>query len=751
MSNEEFSQSKLLRVAIVFILILICSRNTLIASNDTQLSTDEILLLMTPEELIGQVFILEFYKTPDAKGWGSPPNLKDLIKDYKVGGVILIAGNENFYNNGNDSTPNQVVSLTNELQNIANISNVPKGSKNLFLPLIIAVDHEGDGWPYTRLRDGLTQLPSNMAINATWNEEYSESVGKIVGTEMKSLGINMLLGPVVDVLDRPRPTGKGDMGVRIMGSNPEWIGRLGRAYVRGVHLGSMDEGKRPRVATVIKHFPGHGGSNRLPDYDIGVIYKNIDELRQMELVPFAHIVKIIENDLMGVSDAILTSHIIYGVGQQTKPVSLDPIGMKALLDLKEFSSWHTSGGIIVSDSLGVKALRKQKNFSYQKTAYDALMAGNDLLVIADWNMYSRMKRSLIYFRSEYDKNPDFRKRIKSAARKVIELKKKLYYNFEVENVLVNPIAITQKLNKNKDTNNELIRRIAQDALTLIHPKSINMLPSQPSKTDRIVVITNVKMARDCYDKNNKSCESFEVLSKNAIEEKIVKLYGPEATDQINPDFISSWTFNDLYKLLHTDAIEGDIAVLQNELNITQLIIFALVDWLPRRKKTDEAINEFLDQLSNNSSKAKIIAIAYGSPYYLDSTYIRKLDAYFAIYSKIDSFVEISVRAIFRDLQPKGYSPVNIGGYNVSKYVDQLKNNNKNLNQETSSPERTTDTKPLTVKDIDNKKESDEKFKFWTKVMDNITQIVLAIVGIIGTIVVAIIQKKKSTNGPKTSG
>jgi len=720
-------------------MLLLFSSN-LTASSNNKLSTDEILLRMTPEELIGQVFMLEFYKTPDSKGWGGPPNLKDLIVKYKVGGVILISGNENFVNSKDKSTPDQVVNLTNELQNIANSSNNTNSSSNTFLPLLIAVDHEGDGWPYTRLRTGFSPLPSNMAINATWNEKHSESMGKIVGAEMKALGINMLLGPVVDVLDRPRPTGKGDMGVRIMGSNAEWVGRLGKAYVRGVHLGSMDNEMRPRVSTVIKHFPGHGGSNRLPDYDVGVINKDIEELQKTELVPFAHIANQTNNDPLGVSDAIMTSHIIYGVGQQTKPVSLDPSGMKALLDLSEFSSWHSSGGVIISDSLGAKALKKQKNFSYQKTAYDALMAGNDLLIIADWNRYSRMEKALKYFRSEYDKNSDFRNRIKSAARKVIGLKRNLYKNFELESVLVNPAIINKKLNREEDK--ELIRKIAQDAITLIHPKSINLLPIPPSKSDRITVITNAKKGRDCYDDKNKSCEKFEVLGKNIIEEKIVKLYGPEAADQINPDLISSWTFEELHKLLEVGASSKDISVLQEELKNSQFIIFGLVDWLPR-EKTDEAINKFLDQVSLITS-AKIIAIAYGAPYYLDSTFIRKLDAYYAAYSKIDPFVEMSVRAIFKDLIPKGISPVDIAGHIVEKHVAQLR---KKESTDVSLAIRTSDEQQndapntetiITPKNI-AKTKNDDGFKLWSKLLDNLTQIIIAIIGIFGAIIVAKIQ------------
>ena len=57
--------------------------------------------------------------------------------------------------------------------------------------------------------------------------------GEIVGRELSAAGINMLLGPVVDVLDNPRSGGSGDIGIRSFGGNAAWVGQLGRAYVAG--------------------------------------------------------------------------------------------------------------------------------------------------------------------------------------------------------------------------------------------------------------------------------------------------------------------------------------------------------------------------------------------------------------------------------------------------------------------------------------------------------------------------------------
>lgn len=221
---------------------------------------------------------------------------------------------------------------------------------------MIAIDHEGDGYPYTRLRNGFTPLPSAMAIGATWEPAYAEAVGEIVGRELAAVGINTLLGPAVDVLNNPRLSSRGDLGVRTFGGDPFWVGEMGRAYIRGVHRGSSG-----RMLTVAKHFPGHGGSDRLPDDEVATVDKSFQELRRIELPPFLAVTHMDGKDRSATTDALMTSHIRYrgfqgDIRQFTPPISFDPEGMEQLMSLPGFASWR-EWGLIVSDSLGVDAVR----------------------------------------------------------------------------------------------------------------------------------------------------------------------------------------------------------------------------------------------------------------------------------------------------------------------------------------------------------------------------------------------------------
>ncbi|NJN96173.1 MAG: glycoside hydrolase family 3 protein [Anaerolineales bacterium] len=227
----------------------------------------ELMSRMSVEDKVGQLFLVPFSGSnanPDA-------DIFMLLTEYKVGGVILLASNSNFNNDA--SAPRQIAELTNSLKTISFNTNG--------IPLFVAIDQEGDAYPYTRITGGVTPIPSQMALGATWDTAKAEAVGQIVGEELRAMGINLVLGPGLDVLNDPRPTGAGDIGIRVFGGDPFWVSQMGRAYIRGVHLGSGGQ-----VATVAKHFPGHGGSDRLPDLEVATVDKSLQELQRIELPPF---------------------------------------------------------------------------------------------------------------------------------------------------------------------------------------------------------------------------------------------------------------------------------------------------------------------------------------------------------------------------------------------------------------------------------------------------------------------------------
>jgi len=617
---------------------------------------------MTVEEKVGQLFLVAFV----GRALDPASDIARFIGQYKIGGVVLLASNRNFDNNEN--TPAQVAELTNGLQTL----NFTTGSG---IPLFIAVDHEGDGYPYTRITGGVTPLPNPMAIGATWRPEYAEAVGEITGRELAAMGVNLLLGPDVDVLNNPRPTGRGDIGTRTFGGDPYWVGLLGRAYIRGVHRGS-----KGRVATVAKHFPGHGGSDRLPDEEVATVDKSLQELKRIELPPFFAITRRDEGDDLATTDALMSSHIRYrgfqgNIRQFTAPISFDAQGMRTILGLPEFAAWRERG-LIVSDALGVPAVRKYydpelRTFPHKQIAREAFLAGNDLLTLAQFDLRDHwpdqvrnIQETIIYFQEEYRTNPDFAARVDEAVARILHLKRRLYPQFTLEAILVDPAVALQIAGQGQ----EQVYEIAQQALTLLYPHPEDLrenLPAPPRYDEDILIFTDARQVRECFSED---CPYFSPLPVDALEQAILRLYGPEGTGQIDPTRIHSYSFTQLKEFLSNplNGGTGQTAEIGRLIREAEWIIIAMQDVNLERYPASDAVHLFLAQVGRPLYAARLVVFAFNAPYYLDTTEVSKLSAYFGLYSKVEPFVEIAARTLFGELTPQGAPPVTVEsiGYNL---------------------------------------------------------------------------------------
>jgi beta-N-acetylhexosaminidase len=621
--------------------------------SDLDARVDALFSSMTVEEKVGQLFLVAFVGNDPSPG----SDVAQLVRQDYVGGVVLLASNSNFRNSSD--TPHQVAELANQIQALA----MGSGAQ---VPLFVAVDHEGDGYPYTRITGGTTPLPNAMAIGATWDPDNARAVGQIAGRELAAMGINLLLGPAVDVLNTPRPSGSGDIGTRSFGGDPWWVGRMGRAYIEGVHQGS--EG---RVATVAKHFPGHGGSDRLPDEEVATVDKSLQELKRIELAPFFAVTQDGESASgqspgEGQTDALMSSHLRYrgfqgNIRQFTAPISFDPEGMDAILSLEEFAEWRPTG-LMVSDSLGVPAVRKYfdptlTSFPHRRIAKEALLAGNDLLLLSQFDLnnvwadqFLNIRDTVSFFRDEYRANPAFAARVDEAVVKILRLKLRLYPELALRAVQIDPDTALQVCGRGT----EITQRIASQALTLLYPDP-NALPAPPRRGERILIFTETRPVRECF---TDQCQTFSPLSQTAVEEAILRIYGAEGTGQVDPEDITSLPFGQLKAFLTGGEVEPDIGSLLQQ---ADWILFAQQDLNPTKGPNSDAVKLFLNHNLSTTYNAKLVVLAFSAPYYLDMTEISKLSLYLAAYSKIDPFVEAAVRALFGEVTPQGVSPVDIQG------------------------------------------------------------------------------------------
>ncbi len=679
---------------------------------------DALIANMTVEERVGQLFLVAF------AGNQAPAqsDVARLVQTYRVGGVILLPANGNFSNTGN--TPKQVSDLVNQLQQLAlNAPEVKSAYPALAyteaitsaqvistpvtapaqpsiarVPLFVAIDQEGDGPPYTRLNNGFTAIPNNMALGATWSDELAQAIGEIAGRELRAAGVNLLFGPSLDVLDTPQPTTSGDLGGRAFGGDPYWVGRLGEAYIRGLHLGSDGH-----IVTVAKHFPGHGGSDRRADEEVATVNKSLQELYRIELAPFFVVTKASKLGSPSVTDALMSSHIRYrgfqgNIRQLTRPISFDAQNLPALMRLPEFAPWRDAGGLLVSDSLGVPAVKRYYDpqlltFPYRQIAQEAFLAGNDLLTLSQFALrdvwseqYENIKATITFFQEKYVGDAAFRERVHQSLRRILRAKLRLYPQFGIWETRAGG-----NLLENVGKGNEMVVQVARKAVTLIYPgpqELADRLPSPPLPDESLLIFTDARQVTDCS--NPEICPPRPAIDPTALEKIMLQLYGPTGSRQVQPERIHSLTFTDLQRYLAaaptptvtatitittplpataiptaTAAPTTTVALTSTERLISSAnwIIFAMQDANTAASPSADALRQFLRQSEPKLRNKNIVVFAFGAPYYLDTTEISKLTAYYGLYSRMPAFLEIAVRTLFQEITPSAASPVSIAGVN----------------------------------------------------------------------------------------
>lgn len=287
---------------------------------------------LSVEEKVGQVLMVHF------NGEEVNRDAKVLIQGLHIGGII-------YYNWANGlHSPDQVRKLSQQLQKL--------NSNNLHaIPLLIATDQEGG--VVTRLQKGVTQFPGNKALGIAGDPKLAESSALIMGRELRSVGVNMVLAPVADVNSNPR---NPVIGIRSFGDTPEVVISFAGSALAGY--------QKSKIITSLKHYPGHGDVEIDSHEDLPVLNKSKEQLEKMELLPFAK--------LASQADTITTAHIIVPAFDKINCATLS----KPTLDyLREIIGFH---GVIITDSLVMEGLLKNCA-SLEDAAIRAFNAGCDIL------------------------------------------------------------------------------------------------------------------------------------------------------------------------------------------------------------------------------------------------------------------------------------------------------------------------------------------------------------------------------------
>jgi len=622
-----------------------------------------ILSSMTPEERVGQLFLVTFRGTDTSE----TSQIYNLVTQYHVGGVTLLSSNDNFI--ALPDTVAQTHSLINNIQQLewdvsrnsvtGGVGEV--GEDSVYIPLFVGIAQEGNGYPTDPILSGITPLPSEMAIGATWNTELARRVGEVRGRELAALGFNLYLGPALDVLDAPAVSG-GDLGTRVFGGDPFWVGEMGRAYVTGLHTGSDDE-----LLVIAKHFPGVGGSDRLPEEEVSTVRKSIEQLKQIELAPFFVVTGNAVSPESTV-DGLQVSHIRYqgfqgNIRATTRPISFDPQALSQILALPQFAVWQSAGGLIISDDLGTRAVSEfyatgGGQFSARIAVRDAFLAGNDMLYLgniisSDTNdTYIATTRVIEFFAQKYREDPAFAQRVDASVGRILAVKLGLYETLTLSNVLVSASGLDDL-----GSATEVAFDVARNSATLISPDRQDLatvISLPPQANESMVFITDTLNVKQCA-----ACVEQPSFAMDALQQTVLQLYGPQSGNQTANFRLSSFSLQNLQAML--DAQE--VAYIEEDIKTAQWIIISLTD---AAQGQPALISRFLRERPDLSRGKRVILFSFGAPYYFDTTTISKFTAYYALYSKQPQFVDVAARLLFQELTPTGASPVSISavGYDL---------------------------------------------------------------------------------------
>lgn len=228
--------------------------------------------------------------------------------------------------------------------------------------LLITVDEEGGDVSRLEAATG-SSLPGAAALGAhPGGGSVSLDAGRALGRLLAATGIDLLLGPVLDVVSEPdNPV----IGVRAFGSTPDAVARHGIAFARGVRSAG--------VGVCGKHFPGHGATTVDSHVGLPVVDEPLDVVRARDLLPFARALRPEGRDAgQSALDAVMTAHVLFpALGPA--PASIEPAATRLLRELG-----HT--GPIVTDALEMGALRRLTG-SVGEAAVRAVEAGADLLCL----------------------------------------------------------------------------------------------------------------------------------------------------------------------------------------------------------------------------------------------------------------------------------------------------------------------------------------------------------------------------------
>ncbi len=335
-------------------------------------NVDALLKNMSLEEKVGQVMMVGF------DGQAVDPGIEALIKGHHIGGVCMFGRNI--------SSAEQIATLNDQVRALL------AGA----IPPFITVDQEGGN--VVRIADGNVVLPGNMALGATRDTALAYEAGLAQGEDLRRLGFNMNLAPVLDVNTNPK---NPVIGIRAFGDDVALVSAMGAQFVKGQQAAD--------IVTVAKHFPGHGAVDADSHRALPIVRLSGAELRR-QLKPFT---AAMAEGLDGMMTAHIATPTISDGDETPATLSRKVLGQLLRHEMK-------FDGLVLTDELEMDAIARR--YGVGRAAVMALNAGADMVLIP-WRAEKKTEVWQALIKAVLSGELPF-ERLDSAVRRVLTLKLK---------------------------------------------------------------------------------------------------------------------------------------------------------------------------------------------------------------------------------------------------------------------------------------------------------------------------------------
>jgi beta-N-acetylhexosaminidase len=529
------------------------------------------------EQKIGQTMMFGFHGTKPS------PEIIRLIQEKQVGGVILFARNI--------GKPQEILELTTALQKVAY-------EAGHAYPLLISIDQENG--VVRRLGQGTTILPGNMAVGATGQSSYAREIAVATGRELRALGVNFNLAPVLDVNNNPdNPV----IGVRSFGEVPEWVAECGVQAITGYQTAG--------IAACGKHFPGHGDTQSDSHLTLPTIAHGRERLEQVELVPFRAAMA------AGV-DALMIAHVCF---PEIEPDAQKPATMSQTVITGLLREELGFTGVITTDCMEMKAI--SDTIGTVEGVYQSFQAGVDLCFVSHSH---DLQEQTIERMQEGLQNGDIpMKRLEDAVQRILDLKAK-YLSWDALLPLFANEGVVPDAVVGCEEHQELARRVLREAVTLVKNDGA-VIPLQVTPEQHVGVVylenTIASLAEDDRYAVNPLAQAVSQVHPNTV---LVEVANPPSEQDI---------VRTVQMMAQVEAII--IGTMNAHLSPQQLLLVNVLKELQR----------------------PLVVVSMRTPYELAS--FRYIRAHVATYEFSPTAAQVAAEGIFGKRELQGHLPVTIPG------------------------------------------------------------------------------------------